>query len=106
MSDMQVLIAILVMAAVTALIRFLPFLVFGKAKTPAFIEYLGKVLPCAVMGMLVVYCLKDVRFEGVANWVPSAVGVAVTAGVHAWKRNPIYSILAGTIVYMILIRIL
>lgn len=106
MSDYKVVVAILIMAAVTAMIRFLPFLIFRRKKTPAFIEYLGKVLPSAVMGMLVIYCLKDVGFESMSSWLPPAIGVGVTIVIQAWKRNPIYSILAGTIVYMFLIRII
>lgn len=106
MSNTVVLISILIMALVTALIRFIPFFVFGRKKTPAYIEYLGKVLPAAVMGMLVVYCLKDMRFDEYVNFVPSLVGVILTVIVQALKRNPIYSILAGTIIYMILLRVI
>ena len=106
MSNTVVLIYILIMALVTALIRFIPFFVFGRKKTPAYIEYLGKVLPAAVMGMLVVYCLKDMRFDEYVNFVPGLVGVILTVIVQALKRNPIYSILAGTIIYMILLRVI
>ena len=106
MSDTRLLIAILIMAAVTALLRFLPFMVFGGRKTPAFITYLSKVLPYAIMAMLVVYCLKDIGFGSIAGWVPYVAGVAVTIAVHAWKRNSIFSILAGTVVYMVLIRVM
>jgi len=94
-----------VIAGITVLLRAIPFLVFGgRAKTPAFIEYLGKVLPYAIMGMLVVYCLKSVRFDAAANWMPSCAGVAVTVMIQVWKRNSIYSILTGTVVYMVLLR--
>lgn len=106
MTDTQVLLSILVMAVVTAALRFLPFIVFGRKKTPAFIEYLGKVLPYAIMGMLVVYCLKDTRLTAAGSWIPAVCGVAATVGMHVWKRNSIFSILAGTIVYMILIRVM
>lgn len=106
MNDTKALIAIIIAAIVTALIRFLPFLIFGRRKTPAFIEYLGKVLPSAVMGMLAVYCLKEIRFNAVVNWVPGVVGVVATVIVQVWKRNPIYSILTGTFLYMILIRVI
>lgn len=104
-SDIHSLILIGVMAIVTALLRFLPFLIFGGKKTPEFIEYLGKVLPYSVMGMLTVYCLKDMHFENYSGYVPSIVGVIATIVVHVWKRNTIYSILTGTIVYMVLVRL-
>ena len=107
MSEIYILSAILVMAGVTILLRFLPFLIFGgRAKTPEFIEYLGKVLPYAIMGMLVVYCLKGTSFNTVTNWLPACVGVVLTAVIQIWKRNTIYSILVGTVVYMVLIRIM
>lgn len=106
MSDTMVLVAILIMAVVTALLRFLPFMVFGGHKTPVFITYLSKVLPYAIMAMLAVYCLKDIDIASIAGWVPYAAGVGATVGVHAWKRNSIFSILAGTVVYMVLIRLL
>ena len=107
MSEIYILSAILVMAGVTILLRFLPFLIFGgRAKTPEFIEYLGKVLPYAIMGMLVVYCLKGISFNTVINWLPACVGVVLTAVIQIWKRNTIYSILVGTVVYMVLIRIM
>ena len=107
MSEIYILSAILVMAGVTVLLRFLPFLIFGgRAKTPEFIEYLGKVLPYAIMGMLVVYCLKGISFNTVINWLPACIGVVLTAVIQIWKRNTIYSILVGTVVYMVLIRIM
>lgn len=107
MSEIYILSAILVMAGVTVLLRFLPFLIFGgRAKTPEFIEYLGKVLPYAIMGMLVVYCLKGTSFDTVINWLPACVGVVLTEVIQIWKRNTIYSILVGTVVYMVLIRIM
>lgn len=106
MSNSRVLIIILIIALVTAFIRFLPFLIFGRKKTPAFIEYLSNVLPSAVMGMLAVYCLKDIRFDEYVNYVPYICGTIVTVVVHIWKKNPIYSILSGTILFMILIRVI
>ncbi len=99
--------AILVIAGITVLLRFIPFLAFGgKTKTPEFIEYLGKVLPYAIMGMLVVYCLKSVKFDVSVNWLPSCVGVVITTILQVWKKNAICSILTGTIVYMVLIRMM
>ena len=107
MSKLYIISAILVIAGVTVILRFLPFVLFNrKGKTPEFIEYLGKVLPYAIMGMLVVYCLKGMSFDNVGNWVPACVGVTMTTAIHYWRRNTIFSILAGTVVYMILIRIM
>lgn len=93
-----------VVALVTAATRFLPFLIFGK-KTPAFVEYLGKVLPCAIMGMLVIYCLKDVSFLSGSHGIPEILCCLVTAGLHVWKRNSLLSIGAGTVLYMLLVQL-
>ena len=96
---------IVVAALVTAATRFLPFLIFGNGKkTPDIIVYLGKVLPYAIMGMLVVYCLKGVSLTEVSSVLPAALGVGVTAGLHLWKHNTLLSILGGTVVYMVLVQ--
>ena len=97
---------IVVMALVTMATRFLPFLIFGEhRKTPELIVYLGKVLPCAVMGMLVVYCLKDVTFLQAPFGLPELIGIAVVALLHLWKRNSLLSIGVGTVVYMLLVQL-
>lgn len=96
---------IAVVALVTMGLRFLPFFIFGGGKeTPRFISYLGKYLPYAIMGMLVVYCLKGVSFINAPYGVPELLGVAAVAGLHLWKRNTLLSIAGGTILYMILIQ--
>ena len=96
---------IAVMALVTAATRFLPFLLLGdKRQTPPFISYLGKVLPYAIMGMLVVYCLKGVSVTRISSVVPAALGVGITAGLHLWKHNTLLSILGGTALYMFLVQ--
>ncbi len=95
-----------VSAAVTALLRFLPFLIFREGrKTPAVIEYLGRVLPWALMGMLVVYCLKDVRFTEPGLWLPQLIGCTIVAALHVWKRNTLLSIGVGTLCYMLLVQL-
>ena len=87
------------------LTRFLPFLIFKEdRKTPGFVQYIGKYLPSAVFGMLVVYCLKDVRFTSAAGFVPALAACVVVAALHLWKHKMILSIAAGTAVYMVLIR--
>ncbi len=91
---------------VTVFIRFLPFFVFAGRKTPPFVDYLGRVLPYAIMGMLVVYCLRETSFMTAPYGTPEICAVALTVLVHIRKRNTLLSILAGTVCYMILIRIL
>lgn len=94
-----------VIALVTAALRFLPFLVFGGGrKTPAVVERLGRVLPGAIMAMLVVYCLKGTHFAAPEGWIPALLGVAITAGLHVWKRSTLLSIIGGTAAYMLLVQ--
>ena len=89
----------------TALTRFLPFLIFPSGKpTPKYIQYLGKVLPAAVFGLLVVYCLRDVDLLSGSHGLPEAIAVAVIAALHLWKRNVLLSIAGGTAVYMLLVQ--
>jgi branched-subunit amino acid transport protein AzlD len=91
---------------VTMATRFIPFLIFGeKRKTPAIIEYLGTVLPCAIMGMLVVYCLKDISFLASPFGIPEIISCIVVAALHIWKRNSLLSIGAGTVCYMLLVQL-
>ena len=91
---------------VTMATRFLPFLIFGeKRKTPAIIEYLGKVLPCAIMGMLVVYCLKDLSFLSTPFGLPELIACVVVAALHVWKRNSLLSIGGGTVCYMLRVQL-
>lgn len=89
-----------IIALVTAAIRFLPFIVF-KNKTPKIIEYLGKVLPYALIGMLVVYCLKDVSFLSGYHGIPEAIACLTVFVLHKIKHNTLLSVLAGTAVYMV-----
>ena len=97
---------IAVAALVTASTRFLPFLIFGeKRKTPELVLYLGKVLPCAIMGMLVVYCLKEVSVLAYPYGIPELLGIVFVAVLHLWKRNSLLSIGAGTVFYMVLVQV-
>ena len=96
-----------VMAAVTMLLRALPFLVFREGrKTPAYISYLGQVLPQAIIGMLVIYCLKDMTVTQAPYGLPELIAAAAVVGLQAWRRNSLISILSGTVVYMVSIRLL
>ena len=102
----QEVLVVLTAALMTAALRFAPFILFppGK-KTPALVLYLGRVLPYAVVGMLVVYCLRGVEFTGVSRWLPEAISAALVALSYRLKRNSLLSIVAGTACYMILIRL-
>ena len=107
MPDRYVIAAVVVAALVTAGLRFAPFLIFGKGrKTPALITYLGKVLPFAIMGMLVVYCLKDVSLRNSPHGIPEALGCLIVALLHIWKRNTLLSIGVGTVSYMLMVQFL
>ena len=102
---MKTAILILTMSAGTILTRFLPFLAFRK-QTPPYVSYLGRVPPPAIIGMLVVYCLKDITPAVHPFGIPELIAAACTAGLQAWRRNSLVSILAGTVIYMVLIRVL
>ncbi len=107
MSLMQNIVFFSVMALVTALTRFLPFLLFPDgSRTPGFVRYLGRVLPYPVIGMLVVYCLKDVNVMARPHGLPEAVAILVIALVHTWKRNALLSIGIGTAAYMVMMQLL
>ena len=90
----------------TMLTRFLPFLIFGRKKeAPKYIQYLGKVLPAAVFGLLVVYCLKDVNLFTGSHGIPEAIAIFVVVLLHVWKRQMLLSIAGGTVCYMVLLQV-
>lgn len=90
----------------TLITRFLPFIVFPAGKpTPKFVKYLGRVLPPAVFGMLIIYCLKNVSIFTGSHGIPELIAIAVTSGLHLWKRQMLLSIAGGTIVYMLLVQL-
>lgn len=94
-----------VISLVTMVLRFLPLWVFGNGQeTPKIIQYLGKVLPYAIMGMLVVFCLKGVSLFRAPFAIPELIACAVVVGLHVWKRNTAVSIVGGTVVYMVLVQ--
>ena len=87
--------------------RYLPFLIFkGNKKTPEYIQYLGKFLPSAVFGMLVIYCLKNVEVLRGTHGIPEGISILVTAVLHIWKKNMFLSIAGGTICYMLILHFL
>ena len=105
MTSTEMVITVAIVVAGTLLTRFGAFLVFppGK-KAPDFVLFLGKALPAAVMGMLVVYTFKDTIVLSYPYGIPELIALLVTVGIHLWKRNMFMSIGAGTVVYMILIQ--
>ena len=118
MSITQQVITVAAGVLATMLTRFAPFIIFRSGKpTPKYIMYLGKVLPAAVFAMLVVYCLRNAITIHGNVWdggysmaladdaIAQALGVAATIAMHAWRKNLMWSIAAGTVCYMILVRI-
>ncbi len=104
MTTMQSLLTIIAVILGTMTTRFLPFLIFPEGKTPPpYIIYLGTVLPYAVIGLLVVYCLKD-AFNGGYFALPEIIAILFIVVIHKWKKNTLLSIGAGTILYMILVQ--
>ena len=102
----QEILTIALCALATMLTRFLPFLVFPPGKEiPRYVQYLGRVLPGAIFGMLVIYCLKDVSLLSGTHGLPEFIAVAVVAALHIWKRQMLLSIAGGTVVYMLLVQL-
>lgn len=105
MTFFQRLITIGMVVLGTVLTRFLPFLLFPAGKpTPKYIQYLGKVLPPAVFGLLVVYCLKNVSVFSGSHGIPEAVSIALVIVLHLWRRQMLLSIAGGTLCYMLLVQ--
>lgn len=114
--NMYLWVAMAVMTLITAATRFLPFVVFsrpghgsgdcpgGEKKDTKYLDYLGDVLPPALMAMLVVYSLRQVNVASLEGWVPATLASALTLGVFWWRRNMLLAILGGTVVYMVLVQ--
>ena len=103
LNNTQTLLAIAVIACITALTRFFPFILFSGKKTPQYILWLGRVLPYAIMGMLVVYCLKGVNVTSAPYGIPELVGCAVAIALQVLKRNSILSISVSTALYVLIV---
>ncbi len=102
-----ILAAILTGAVVTFMLRALPFLLFsGKREMPAWMHQLGKILPSAIMAVLIVYCLRGARSDFVGTGIPGLIAAAVVVLTYKWKHSTFISIVAGTAVYMVLIRVM
>lgn len=106
MTEFQGILMVAVIAGVTAFLRFIPFLVFGgKKKTSPYITYLSGVLPYAIMGMLVVYCLKNVNLLAPPHGICELLGGGTVVLLHLWRRNTLLSIAGGTVIYMFLVQV-
>lgn len=91
----------------TAATRFLPFLIFPSEKpAPGYIRYLGRVLPGAMFGLLVVYSLKGVNILAGSHGIPELISILLVIALHMWKRQMLLSIAGGTICYMLLVQFL
>lgn len=106
MTLQQQIITIAMVVLGTMLTRFLPFLLFPAGKpTPKYIRYLGDVLPSAVFGLLVVYCLKNVSILTGSHGLPELIAIAVVVALHRWKGQMLLSIAGGTVCYMLLVQL-
>ena len=107
MSNIQFILTIAVCAAATMLTRFLPFLVFGSrgGRVPEVVEYLGHVLPAAIFGMLIVYCLKGVTPFSGSRGIPEAIALLTTIALHKWKHQTLLSVAGGTFCYVLLVQL-
>lgn len=105
MTGIEQAITIAAVVAGTMVTRFLPFIAFPDKKTPpAFVTYLGKVLPGAAMALLVIYALRNVDVLSGFHGLPEAIAMLAVVGVHVKWRNMLISIAVGTFLYMALIR--
>ena len=104
MNNKYIFLAILIMAIVTIILRFIPFVLLSDKKEYRTLNYLSKVLPCVIMGMLVVYCFKDVSFTNAKNYISTLVASSVVSISYIMKRKTLLSIILGTTIYMLLLQ--
>ena len=105
MNNLNVAMVIAVMATVTILLRFLPFILFDHGEQlPKWISYLGRVLPPAIMSMLLVYCVRNINLLKGNHGFPELICIAVAMLMHYWKRNTLASIGVSTLLYMVIIQ--
>ena len=106
MTAIQMGITIAVCTAATMLTRFLPFAVFSsKDQQPEVVRYLGRVLPAAIFGMLIVYCLKSVTPFAGSRGAPEAIALLVTVALHKWKHETLLSVAGGTLCYVLQVQL-
>lgn len=106
MSNAYILKASLVMSIVTIIFRALPFLLMKGRKTPKTIIYLGNILPYAIMGMLLIYCLKGVDIFSTYHGIPEALAIGLVVVLHKWKHNSMLSLSLATLAYMFLVQVI
>lgn len=107
MSLLEQMITIGMVVLGTMMTRFIPFIIFPSGRpTPSYVQYLGKVLPSAALGLLVVYSIKDVKFLSGHHGAPELISIAIVIFLHIWKKNMFLSIASGTLVYMFLVQFL
>ena len=105
LTPVQTMVIILAVTLGTQITRWLPFLMFPENKQPPkVVLYLGRVLPPAMMGLLVVYCLRSISWLSAPHGAPELIAIAAVAGLHLWKRNVLLSIAGGTVLYMVLVQ--
>ena len=105
LTPVESLLSIAVMAGVTFLTRALPFLLFDRGeKPPRVVLYLGRVLPPAIIAMLIVYCVRGVTFAAPAGWVPTLLAGLAAVLLHLWKGNDLISMFGATGLYMVLVQ--
>ena len=105
LTTVQILAIILAVSLGTQMTRWLPFLLFPESRQPPkVVLYLGKVLPPAMMGLLTVYCFKNVSWLSGTHGAPELLASAAVVGLHLWKRNVLFSIAGGTALYMVLVQ--
>jgi len=101
----QAIMIIAILSFGTMITRFLPFILFPNAKSiPRYIHYLGKMLPAAAIGLLVIYCLRSINFTIAPRGIPEAIAIIAVILLHIWKKNTLVSIAAGTVIYMLLVQ--
>lgn len=107
MTNLQFILTIGVCAAATMLTRFLPFVIFSSKdkQPPELVRYLGRVLPAAIFGMLVIYCLKGVTLFSGNHGLPEAIAIALTVALHKWRHQTLVSIAGGTLCYVLLVQL-
>ena len=107
MTTAQMFLTIAMGTVATMITRFLPFVVFSSKdqQPPEVVRYLGRVLPAAIFGMLIVYCLKGVRVFAGSHGIPEALAIAVTIALHKWKHETLLSIAGGTLCYVLLVQL-
>ena len=107
MTAVQMGLTIAVCTAATMITRFLPFVVFSSKdqQPPEVVRYLGRVLPAAIFGMLIVYCLKGVSLTSGSHGIPEAIAIGVTVALHKWRHQTLVSIAGGTLCYVLLVQL-